>query len=79
MHPYDTRRTIEWAVHLVARIILVGWAVGLLATAFAFLTGESAIQVFVFVWPLAVGLWLLFVSAPEPLLVDDEDKDADRH
>ncbi len=83
MHPYDTRRYVEWAVHLVGRILVAGWLLGLVAGAVAlavaiFGDAENPFGVLwlaLWLWPLIVGLWLVFVSAPEPLFLPDDDDD----
>ena len=73
MHPYDVKLYIEWVIHLVGYILLAGWFFGVVAVLLAIVT-DSNLYAFFGLWPLILGLWLIFTKAPEPAvsLVEEE-------
>lgn len=77
MHPYDVRQNLEWVVHLIGQIITVGWLVGWIAGVAGGLLDISFFALFLAVWPLVVGLWLMFASAPDPIYLDEDDEEDD--
>lgn len=80
MHAYDARQNLEWVVHLIGKVLLSAWAGGLLAFALSLVLWDARpLTIFWFVWPAAVGIWLVFSNAPEPTLLDEDEEEAEAH